>query len=273
MGMRFDTLLFPGGLSRAFTLSYDDGVTQDHRLAALFRQYGLKCTFNLNSGLYGHRFSEGVIRMEEKELDECYAGQELGGHGLYHSALDSVGRPLMAYEIIEDKRRLETHTQRPILMFAYPFGTWNDDVVAELRMAGYEGARTVVSTGSFALPKDPLRWDPTCHHNDPRLMELARQFAEGPAMGPQLFYVWGHAYEFDGQDNWNVIEELCAYVADHREGIWCCTNGELLRYMKAHKALEYSADGSMIANPSAADVWLRLEDGPACIPAGGCVRA
>ena len=96
MGMRFDTLLFPGGLSRAFTLSYDDGVTQDHRLAALFRKYGLKCTFNLNSGLYGHRFSEGVIRMEEKELDECYEGQELGGHGLYHSALDSVGRPLMA---------------------------------------------------------------------------------------------------------------------------------------------------------------------------------
>ncbi len=158
-------------------------------------------------------------------------------------------------------------------MFAYPFGTWNDEVVAQLRTAGYEGARTVVSTGSFALPKDPLRWNPTCHHNDPRLMELARQFAEGPAMGPQLFYVWGHAYEFDGQDNWNVIEELCAYVADHREGIWCCTNGELLRYMKAHKALEYSADGSMIANPSAADVWLRLEDGPACIPAGGCVRA
>ena len=56
--IRYDTLLFPGGLRRAFTLSYDDGVTQDRRLAALFRDCGLKCTFNLNSGLYGHCFSK-----------------------------------------------------------------------------------------------------------------------------------------------------------------------------------------------------------------------
>ena len=270
--MRLDTLLFPGGLSRAFTLSYDDGVTQDRRLAELFRKYGLKCTFNLNSGLCGHVFSENVIRMEEGEFDEVYLGQELGGHGLFHSALDSIGRPLMAYEIIEDKRRLEKHTERPILMFAYPFGTWNDEVAEQLCMAGYEGARTVVSTGSFALPKDPLRWDPTCHHNDPGLMELARRFVREPARGPQLFYVWGHAYEFDGMNNWHVIEELCAFIAEHRQDIWCCTNGELLRYRKAYRALEYSADGSMIANPSALDVWLRLEQGPARIPAGGCVR-
>ena len=55
MGKRFDTLLFPGGKSKAFTLSYDDGVVQDRRLAALFRQYGLKCSFNLGSGLLGHK--------------------------------------------------------------------------------------------------------------------------------------------------------------------------------------------------------------------------
>ena len=32
MDRRFDTLLFPGGKSRAFTLSYDDAVVQDRRL-------------------------------------------------------------------------------------------------------------------------------------------------------------------------------------------------------------------------------------------------
>ncbi len=266
--MRFDSLLFPGGLSRAFTLSYDDGVTQDRQLAELFRQYGLKCTFNLNSGMCGHKFSEGVVRMEEKKFDEVYVGHELGGHALCHSALDSVGRPLMAYEIIEDKRRLEKHAGKPMLMFAYPFGTYNDEVVEQLRLAGYKGARTTVSTGSFALPGDFLRWDPTCHHNDPRLMELAKRFAEGFSRGPMLFYVWGHAYEFDGMKNWNVIEELCAYIADHKKDIWCCTNGELIRYVDAWKSLQYSADGSMIENPSATDVWLQL-GGPVCIPAGG----
>lgn len=49
MGRRFDTLAFPGGCLRCFTLSYDDGVIQDRHLAELFRHYGLKCSFNLNS--------------------------------------------------------------------------------------------------------------------------------------------------------------------------------------------------------------------------------
>ena len=35
MGRRFDTLQFPGGKTKAFTLSYDDGVIQDRRLAEL----------------------------------------------------------------------------------------------------------------------------------------------------------------------------------------------------------------------------------------------
>ena len=55
MGKRFDSLVFPGGKSRAFTLSYDDGVVQDRRLAEIFRKRGLKCTFNIGSGLFGHK--------------------------------------------------------------------------------------------------------------------------------------------------------------------------------------------------------------------------
>lgn len=55
MGKRFDSLVFPGGKSRAFTLSYDDGVVQDRRLAEIFRERGLKCTFNIGSGLFGHK--------------------------------------------------------------------------------------------------------------------------------------------------------------------------------------------------------------------------
>ena len=38
------------GKKKAITFSYDDGVTQDERLISLFNKYGLKCTFNLNSG-------------------------------------------------------------------------------------------------------------------------------------------------------------------------------------------------------------------------------
>lgn len=277
MGKRFDSLVFPGGKPKAFTLSYDDGVVQDRRLAELLRQYGLKCTFNLGSGLLGHPDKGGfpgkpdldLSKVSPEELETVYATHEIAGHGLYHSSLDKVGTPLAAYEIVEDKRRLEALTGKPLQMFAYPFGMYSPDVTHLLRLAGYQGARTIVSSHGFDLPEDFLQWNPTCHHNDPRLMELARQFVEGPPFFPMLFYVWGHAYEFDDLNNWSVMEELAAYMARHKDKIWFATNGEILRYVTAYHRLEYSVDGSVIYNPSAVDVFLRTSmEQTQCIRAG-----
>ena len=39
------------GKNKAITFSYDDGVTQDRRLIEILNRYGLKATFNINSGL------------------------------------------------------------------------------------------------------------------------------------------------------------------------------------------------------------------------------
>ena len=48
-----DRMLWSKGRRKAFTLSYDDGITQDIRLVELLKKYGVKATFNLNSGLFG----------------------------------------------------------------------------------------------------------------------------------------------------------------------------------------------------------------------------
>ena len=41
--------LFPGGKTKAFVFSTDDGPVQDRRLVALLNKYQLKGTFHLNS--------------------------------------------------------------------------------------------------------------------------------------------------------------------------------------------------------------------------------
>ena len=43
---------------KIFTLSFDDGVTQDRRFIGLLKKYGLTCTFNVNSALLG---TEGEV--------------------------------------------------------------------------------------------------------------------------------------------------------------------------------------------------------------------
>ena len=45
------------GKKRAVTFSYDDGVEQDRHLVELFNTYGMKATFNLNSGIQTDRKS------------------------------------------------------------------------------------------------------------------------------------------------------------------------------------------------------------------------
>ena len=71
-------LLFPEGRSKALTLSYDDGVEQDERLMQILDRHGLKCTFNLNSGLWapeGTRWPQGQIhrRLTEKRAAKADA--------------------------------------------------------------------------------------------------------------------------------------------------------------------------------------------------------
>ena len=117
----------------------------------------------------------------------------------------------------------------------------------------------------------------TCHHNNPRLMELARQFVEDKgnrsfhSHAPKLFYLWGHSYEFNDNDNSNVIEEFAEYVGN-RDDIWYATNIEIYDYVKAFDSLEYSASGRLIHNPTATDVYISYVDREYVIRAGETVE-
>ena len=71
---------------------------------------------------------------------------------------------------------------------------------------------------------------------------------------PSLFYVWGHGYEFDKDNNWDRIEKLVSYMSENGKDIWFATNGEILDYISAAHLLQYSVDGSMIYNPTSTDI-------------------
>lgn len=88
-------------------------------------------------------------------------------------------------------------------------------------------ARTCIQTERFDVPTDLMRLPTTCRHANPRLLELARAFVDSEPDTPQLFYLWGHSYEFDQFDAWTLIEEFCRIVSG-REDIFYGTNSEVL---------------------------------------------
>ncbi len=254
---------WPGGKDRAFTMSYDDGVRQDARLTALMRKYGLKGTFNLNSGRFSYVGRANIFGVEvdtstfsREEIPAIYEGFEIATHGRSHSGLKNLG-PLAAMELLEDRRDLEALSNQFVIGHAYPYGTFDENTKTALRASGIRYARTIRSTHGFDLPRDFLEWDPTCHHTEKETEELLKTFCETRRYlhDPQLFYLWGHSYELDQFEDWDRMEELLAYVSQFKEEIWFASNGEICRYLEAAQRLELSADGSGIYNPSAVELW------------------
>ena len=219
---------------KAFTLSYDDGITQDIRFVELLNRYGLKCTFNLNSGIQTKANfwvnKDGIVtyRMNMEGLKELYAGHEIAVHSLTHPDLTKLDEETIYNELYRDKVNLESFFGTEVTGMAYPYGTHDEKVRAMVKKAGLHYARTVHSTNAFDLPGDLLQLPATCHHDAENLMDLAKQFVESETDTPQLFYVWGHSYEFDFKQSWDRIEEFFKYISG-RDDIFYGTNTDVLK--------------------------------------------
>ena len=255
---------FPEGKAKALTMSYDDGKLQDERLVAIFNRYGIKGTFNINYELMRTEKEEGkkpqYPRLPMDRIKELYKGHEVATHTMTHPTIERCPLVEVAQEILEDRKNLERLTGGLVRGHAYPNGSYSEEIKQLFRQLGIAYGRVVESVPNYALPKDPLEWHPTCHHTDPELMKKAEFFANfQKRQYLKLMYVWGHSYEFDDKDNWDVIEKFCEYMGG-REDIWYATNIEIIDYMEAAKNLKFSADNESVYNPSAQSVWLQVDD-------------
>lgn len=260
MNSRF--LRFPGGKAKVVTLSYDDGVVADKRLMEIMKKNGLKGTFNISYGCFTRE--ENIPNREKipgrlsyNEAKALYVDDdfEIACHGYNHPHLAMCDTAVACGQVLNDRIALEEMFGKPIHGMAYPFGSVNDDVAEICRLCGIWYSRVVKCKDDFGLPNDWLRLTPTSHHNNPKLMEMADNFINlKPTFAPRMFFLWGHSYEFDRNDNWNVIEEFAQKIGNH-DDIWYATNMELYLAWRDFHQLESSADGNSIFNPTCRTVW------------------
>lgn len=269
-------LCFPDFKEKALTFSYDDGVVFDKRLVEIFKKNNLKGTFNLNSGNFGNKTYN---RMTQKECVDLFSGSgmEVAVHGYKHLSLAKVDMATAIDDVITDRKELEKIFGCIIKGMAYACGSYDEKVIEVLKCCGINYARTVVQTYSFDLPTEWHKWHTTCHHEHERLMELARQFVsiERPKYqlnyNPKVMYVWGHSYEFNDKNNWEVIEGFAEFISG-REDIWYATNGEIYDYVTAYDNLEWSVDNEIVKNKSAIDVYINYFGKKIVVKAGQTER-
>lgn len=227
------------GKLKAITFSYDDGVTQDVRLIELLNQYGLKCTFNLNSELLGKK---GMVcketqrvahyKLHPEDVKGVYEGHEVAVHTLTHPNLTQVEDAEIIRQVEQDRLNLSELVGYEVVGMAYPCGRPNNnDHVAQIirENTGIKYCRTLHCTGSFEPQTNLYQFDPTAYHlRFDELMRLGQEFIELDAKTPQVFYIWGHSYDMDfGADHWTRLEEFFKLISN-KSDIFYGTNKEIL---------------------------------------------
>ncbi|MDD6735437.1 MAG: polysaccharide deacetylase family protein [Clostridiales bacterium] len=276
---------FPGGVGKALTLSYDDGNDADFTLVDIIDRYGIKCTFNLNSARFKND-TEGRQRFEKLKNAYEKGGHEVAIHGESHAFMEQQPAILALTEAMHDREFFEKETGVITRGMAYPYGTWDKELIEVMKSAGIVYSRTTKATHEFDLPGEWLCLNPTCHHKDERLFELLEKFNSIDIecdtclnKRPKMFYLWGHSYEFNNDNNWERLDEF-SKKASGRDDTWYATNIEIYNYVKAYESLVFSTDGSIVQNPTAIDVWFyrRMKTFPIKdekiikAPAGECVK-
>ncbi|WP_168119587.1 polysaccharide deacetylase family protein [Paenibacillus sp. HB172176] len=264
MKIKFDR--FAEGKLKAVVFSFDDGTIHDRRLVASMNQYGLRGTFHLNSGFFG---KDNYI--EAGEVASLFAGHEVSAHTVTHPFLDESPLEQIAEEILYDRSVLEALVGYPVRGMSYPFGTYNDQVLGMLPSLGIEYSRTVKSHGNFTMPSNWLEWHPTCHQKT--MVEDAKRFvaSQPKYKRKELFFAWGHSFEFDRDDNWELIDQVGEVLAEDST-IWYATMAELVAYTEAEKQLRFSVDRGIVHNPTALDIWFSVDGETVKAAAGRVVK-
>lgn len=263
--------LYPGGKAKAFNITYDDGVLQDVRFVELMNQYGLKGTFNLNSGLmetefeWTHRNGMIVKRLPTSVVAELYKNHEVASHTLTHPYLSQLTESEVMEEMSKDKENLERLTGKPVLGFGGPFHHWSPMIVECAKRCGFEYARNAEERYCYAPPEEYYYWAAGTYH----VMPGFRPFVEGFFETEEelaLCQIVGHTYDLDAENMWQYMESVLKRVSED-ESILSMTNIELVRYLKAMRSAVITEDE--IKNPSALPLWFERNGEVICVAPEG----
>lgn len=253
--------LYPDGKSKAFNVTYDDGVLQDKELISMLNKYGIKGTFNLNSALmkqefaWFHECGMVVKRLSEKAVIGLYDGHEIASHTLNHPYMEAMSKEHILHEMVEDRDNLEELFDTEIVGFAAPFDYF-DDVIAECaKISGFEYARTSEMTGGYSISDDFYHWKAGIFHLSANLESYIEGFLETDeelAIGQ----IVGHSYDLDAERIWDSMEALFEKVSG-KDNVWYTTHIELVRYLRAMKKAVITEE--YIQNNSELDLWFNVD--------------
>lgn len=127
-------------VEKYIALSFDDGYKDNYTTALpLLKKYNARATFSVVENKIGKD-----IYMTEQEIKEMMAaGMEIGSHTISHNPLAEIDPKYLEWEIGVSKYALEKRFPGLVVTtMAYPNGSYNERIIADLKKYGYKQALT-----------------------------------------------------------------------------------------------------------------------------------
>ena len=159
--------------SKPIVLTFDDGWKDHYSVVFLIlKEHHFVGTFFVITDSVEH---SAYMTWEQLRVMSA-AGMDIQSHTVTHSRLSTLPLAKARYEIIESKKVIEERLHRPVVVLAYPFGSYDDDVIAITKAAGLEGAATVSGlNGGYLLRADrSYTLDRYAVENDDDIDSIAR---------------------------------------------------------------------------------------------------
>lgn len=122
-------------------ITFDDGWDDIyHEAYPILREHGQVATFFISTNWIDNL--EGTVEWPQiKEMSD--GGMEFGSHSSTHPYLTQSEPEMLTWELKASKTALEKATGKTITALAYPFGLYDDRVIAAAREIGYLTACTI----------------------------------------------------------------------------------------------------------------------------------
>lgn len=230
-----------------FTIAFDDGITQDTSVIKLLKKYDIRASFYINTGLTGVNSKwVGIMlgdttithqRFSNEEIKSgIYDGFDVESHSLTHKSLTELSSQQVVAEISIDMKNIKKLTGIKPIGFAFPgaFTKDNNSLISLIKFkTDVKFIRSAYSTHSFELPTTFFPWDPTTSLADNQLLDLTKDFIEAPLKdSSQLLFIWGHSFELNTAEDWQVLEEIFKLVSKDKN-IKKVTNAEFYNIFKS----------------------------------------
>ena len=123
-------------------ITFDDGYRDFYTdVFPILKKYNIKTTVYIVSGFLdkpNHMFTWQLKQIARNRL------VEIGAHTVHHYSLKGLSPTLTKYEIEESKNSLEKIIGTPVVSFAYPDGSFDEQAIKIVKESGFKSAVTTM---------------------------------------------------------------------------------------------------------------------------------